>query len=259
MIKYAANAFLATKISFINEIADLCEHLGADVTGVIAGAGADRRIGTASFNAGLGFGGSCFPKDVSSLIDVAQRCGAPSRLLPTVLQINRARVERVLDNMVAAVGSVAGKRIGVLGLSFKANTDDVRESPALTMIGRLLESRVEVVAHDPVAIPGARRILGETVEFVDDCYKATNDADAVLIATDWNEYRHLDFAMIKKLMRGSVLVDARNLCDPARVAAAGLHYIGVGRSSRATPALTPRLAVVSADPAKSTAVSLQAG
>ncbi|HEY9085689.1 MAG TPA: UDP-glucose/GDP-mannose dehydrogenase family protein [Candidatus Tyrphobacter sp.] len=234
MIKYAANAFLATKISFINEIADLCEELGADVTGVIAGAGADSRIGMASFNAGLGFGGSCFPKDVSSLMDVAKRSNVPMQLLPAVLQVNRRRVDRVLGNLSAAIGSVAGKRVAVFGLAFKANTDDVRESPALTLIERLLQRGATVAAHDPIAIPGARRVLGDAVEFIDDCYRAANDADALLIATDWAEYRELDFATIKKLMRGSVVVDARNVCDPARVAAAGLQYIGVGHSSRAT-------------------------
>ncbi len=232
MIKYAANAFLATKISFANEMADLCEQVGADVTGVIAGAGADKRIGTASFNAGLGFGGSCFPKDVCALIEVAQRSGAPSRLLPAVLAINRARVERIIENLSAAVGDLRGKRIGVLGLAFKANTDDVRESPAIALITDLVRRGARVAAHDPVAMAGARRMLPQDVALVDDCYAAANDADAMLVATDWELYRRLDWRIVKKLMRGSVIVDGRNLCDPDRIAAAGLHYIGVGRLRR---------------------------
>jgi UDPglucose 6-dehydrogenase len=238
MIKYTANAFLATKISFINEIADLCERLGADVTAVAAGAAADRRIGSAAFNAGLGFGGSCFPKDVSSLIDVAARCGAPSRLLPAVLAINRDRVERVVQNLIAATGDLRGARVGVLGLAFKGDTDDVRESPALAAIERLLCAGATVIAHDPVAVANARRALGERVTFAEDPYEAANGADALLIATDWAPYRALDFAVVKKRMRGAVVVDARNVCDPAVVSAAGLRYVGVGRARRATPPRT---------------------
>lgn len=259
MIKYAANAFLATKISFINEIADLCERLGADVTGVIAGAGADRRIGTASFNAGLGFGGSCFPKDVSALVDAAQMCGAPSQLLPAVLEVNRKRVDRVLANLRATLGGLADRRIAVLGLSFKPSTDDVRESPAMTLIEGLLACGATVTAHDPVAIPAARNVLSDRVRLVEDSYEAANDADAVLVATEWEHYKHLDFAVLKKLMRGDVVMDARNMFSPAVVNAAGLRYLGVGRTAPNAPAPADVRPAVTSAPAVGSALSLEVG
>ncbi len=250
MIKYASNAFLATKISFINEIADLCERIGADVTGVVRGAGADHRIGTASFNAGLGFGGSCFPKDVCALIDTAQNRGLSLRLLPTVLEVNRGRVESVVGNLRRALGGLSGRRIAVLGLAFKPKTDDVRESPALALIAQLLERGAVVSAHDPVAVKAARRILGERVEFCADAYDAADGADAVLVATEWEEYARLDFSSLKQRMSGDLFVDARNMCDASAITAVGLRYIGVGRAAaRAVHPLPSRAAALSADPA----------
>lgn len=237
MIKYTANAFLAMKISFINEIANVCELVGADVQDVVAGAGSDRRIGAAFMHPGLGFGGSCFPKDVSALVRIAHNSGAPSEILPAVLSVNSRQVERIFQKLDRAIDSVKGKTVGLLGLAFKPNTDDVRESPAVALAARIIEAGGFVVAHDPVAIETARAVLPDGVRFVEDCYEATNDADAVVIATDWNEYKQLDFAILRKLMVGKVIVDARNMYEPDRVAGCGLEYVGVGRrAGRSSPA-----------------------
>lgn len=250
MIKYASNAFLATKISFINEIADLCERVGADVTGVIRGAGADRRIGTASFNAGLGFGGSCFPKDVSALIESAQSRGLALRLLPAVLEINRGRIESVVNTLRRALGGIGGRRVAVLGLAFKPKTDDVRESPALALIAQLLERGAIVSAHDPVAVQAAGKVLGERVRLCTDAYAAAEDVDAVLIATEWEEYARLDFSLLKQRMSGDLVIDARNACDALAIVGAGLRYIGVGRvTPRAVHPLPSRAPALTTDSA----------
>lgn len=231
MIKYTANAFLATKISFINEVANLCERVGADVKDVVAGAGSDRRIGTAFMNPGLGFGGSCFPKDVSALARIAESSGAKSVLLPAVLEINAAQIDRAFEKLSTMLGGVQGKRIGLLGLAFKPNTDDVRESPAIALGCKLSSAGAQIVCHDPVAIDNSRPALPGAA-FVTDCYEAANDADAVVVATDWNEYKQLDFSILKKIMKGDVVMDARNLYDPDDVTNQGLRYSGVGRSHR---------------------------
>lgn len=233
MIKYTANAFLATKISFINEIANLCERVGADVKDVVQGAGSDRRIGTAFMNPGLGFGGSCFPKDVSALYHIAEKWGIPSEILPAVMNVNKRQIDHVFQKLNATLKGVDGKIIGLLGLAFKPNTDDIRESPAIALAQRLCAEGATVIAHDPVAIPNAQTALGNNVKFVEDCYEATNDVDAVIVATDWNEYKQMDFAIVRKLMAGRTIVDARNLYDPERVVANGLEYIGIGRAHRA--------------------------
>ncbi len=235
IIKYTANAFLATKISFINEIANLCERVGADVKDVVAGAGSDRRIGTAFMNPGLGFGGSCFPKDISALNRIAEKCGLNSEILPAVMAVNRQQVDRVFEKLQAALGGVSGKAVGLLGLAFKPNTDDVRESPAITLATRILLAGGRLVAHDPVAIHNAKDVLPPDVRFVEDCYEAINDADAVVVATDWNEYKQIDFAIVRKLMVGTTIVDARNIYDPQLVSSYGLEYIGVGRAARKAP------------------------
>lgn len=229
MIKYTANSFLATKISFINEIAHICDEVGADVTSVVLGAGTDKRIGTAFMNPGLGFGGSCFPKDVLALIKIAHRYDLTPKILDSVLDVNRQQIHHVCRRIEQQLGGIKGRHIGLLGLSFKPNTDDVRESPAIALAQALLELGAEITAHDPVAIQPARRILRDSVTYVDTSYEATNDADAVVVATDWNEYKNLDLAIIRKLMHGTTLVDARNLYDPEKVRGAGLHYIGIGR------------------------------
>lgn len=229
MIKYTANAFLATKVSFINEIANLCEEVGADVKDVVAGAGSDKRIGTAFMNPGLGFGGSCFPKDVTALVRIAERYGTGSMILPAILEVNRLQLDRILGKIETALGGIQGKLIGVLGLAFKPNTDDIRESPAIELVRRIVAKGGSVVAHDPVAVPNARKVLADGVRFVDDCYEAANDADAIIVATDWNEYKQMDFCVVKKLMNGVTVVDARNIYDPERVVSSGLKYLGVGR------------------------------
>jgi UDPglucose 6-dehydrogenase len=232
MIKYTANAFLATKISFINLIANICDEVGADIKDVVAGAGGDRRIGTAFFQAGLGFGGSCFPKDVMALARIAEASSVDPLILAQVLEINEKQVTRVVARLRERLGTLEGKRIGVFGLAFKANTDDIRESPAVRLVAQLLEAGAQMRVHDPVARETARATLGDGVTYVKSSYEAVDDADAIVVATDWNEYKQIDFAIVKKLMRGRIVYDARNIYDPERVTAMGLEYIGVGRGAR---------------------------
>jgi UDPglucose 6-dehydrogenase len=231
MIKYTANAFLATKISFINEIAHICDEVGADVTRVVVGAGSDKRIGTAFMNAGLGFGGSCFPKDVLALIKIAHRYDVAPKILDSVLDVNRQQVHRVCRRVEQHLGGIEGRQIGLLGLAFKPNTDDVRESPAIALAQALLELGARITAHDPVAIHTAKKVLGDTVTYVERAYEVTHNADATIIATDWNEYKNLDLEIVRKLMKGTLFLDARNIHDPEKVREAGLHYAGVGRGA----------------------------
>jgi UDPglucose 6-dehydrogenase len=231
MIKYTANAFLATKISFINEIAHICDEVGADVTQVVVGAGSDKRIGAAFMNAGLGFGGSCFPKDVQALIKIAHRYDVTPAILDAVLDVNRQQIQRVCRRVEQRLKSIRGRKIGLLGLAFKPNTDDVRESPAIALAQALIEAGARVTAHDPVAIHTAKRLLGDSVTYVDRAYEATHEADAVIIATDWNEYKNLDLQIVRKLMAGTLFVDARNIYDSSLVLDAGLDYVGVGRGA----------------------------
>jgi UDPglucose 6-dehydrogenase len=232
MIKYTANSFLATKISFINEIASVCEELGIDVTDVVAGAGADKRIGKAFFSAGLGFGGSCLPKDLHAMSGIAKSHGIEVRILQAVQAVNESQITRMCDRLSAVLNGLEGRRIGVLGLSFKPNTDDVRDSPAIALIGMLLERGATVAAHDPAAVENAREVLDNRVVLLSDCYEASNDADAIVIATDWNEYKQIDLAVLAKLMAGNIFCDGRNLYDPSKVTDAGFVYLGVGRQRR---------------------------
>ena len=236
MIKYTANAFLAAKISFINEIAAVCERVGADVTDVVTGVGADRRIGKAFLNAGLGFGGSCFPKDVRALCGIAAANGTPTPLLEAVLDVNAAQIDRVGARIGAALGGLEGRRVALLGLAFKPETDDVRESPAIKLAEHLLGAGATIVAHDPVALETGRRELGDRVSYADDPYEAADGADALVIATDWNEYKQLDFGLISAKMRGTAVFDTRNVCDRREVEARGLGYFGVGRPAGGSPA-----------------------
>ena len=231
MIKYAANAFLATRISFINEIAKICERVDVDVKDVVAGLGADHRIGATYLNPGLGFGGSCLPKDVLGLCADAKRHGLELQLLSAVLEVNRSQIDQALALVTAALGSIAKKRIALLGLAFKPNTDDVRESPAIALASRLLAGGAIVQAHDPVANRAAAELLKGDITFFETCYQATNDAEAVIVATDWNEYKQLDFSMLRKLMAGRHLIDTRGLYEPAKVTAEGLVLLGIGRPS----------------------------
>jgi UDPglucose 6-dehydrogenase len=234
MIKYTANSFLAARVSFINEIAEICEQVGADVSDVVAGAGADRRIGTSFMSPGLGFGGSCFPKDLRALRRIAQMHGVPTAMIDAVLEVNTQQIARIAARVrSAAGGSLAGRTVALLGLAFKPQTDDVRESPALVLARALVEEGAHVVAHDPVAVEGARAALGTSVAYVADEYDAAQDADVLVIATDWNEYKQLDFGVIRARMRGDAVCDARNACDPRDVEEHGLRYFGVGRAASA--------------------------
>lgn len=229
MIKYASNAFLATKISFINEIANICEALGADVKEVAVGMGYDPRIGPHFLEAGLGFGGSCFPKDVQALAYAAEVMGRHPQLLRTVLEINQDRrymaVQRVKEMLG---GSLRGYIVGLLGLAFKPNTDDMREAPSIDIARYLLEEGAQVRAYDPVAMDNARRLLPELAYFPDP-YSLAQGADALIVVTDWNEFKHLDMARIKELMRRPVLYDGRNIYDPKIMFELGFIYRGVGR------------------------------
>ncbi len=229
LTKYAANAFLATKISFINEIADLCEAVDADVQDVARGIGLDNRIGAKFLHAGPGYGGSCFPKDTVALLQTAQGAGVAQQIVSTVVKVNDERKAAMADRVEQALGgSLADKRIGVLGLAFKPNTDDMREAPSIPLIQGLQAKGASVVAYDPVAAEQAAASLSD-VEFTDDPYDAAEDADAVVIVTEWDEFRALDLATLAQAMRGRTLVDLRNVYDRHEAERAGLDYYGVGR------------------------------
>jgi UDPglucose 6-dehydrogenase len=229
--KYAANAMLATRISFMNEIANLCERVGANVDLVRKGIGSDSRIGAAFLFPGPGYGGSCFPKDVKALVRTSQACGAPLAVLEAVEHANDRQKRRLFEKLQETLGpGLRGARIAVWGLAFKPQTDDMRESPALTLIAQLLEAGASVVAHDPVAIPEARRRLGDRVEFAETNYSALERADALVIVTDWNEYRHPDLKRIKATLKRPLVVDGRNLYDPAKMRSLGFTYLSIGRS-----------------------------
>jgi UDPglucose 6-dehydrogenase len=232
MIKYVANAFLATKISFANEIAVICAAVGTDVTDVLAGAGADSRIGTEHFRAGLGFGGSCLPKDVRALQKIAAKAGAGTPLLAAAIGINAGQIERVGARIAELIDGLAGKRIGVLGLAFKAGTDDVRESPAIALAELLLRSGATVAVHDPVAADNARAVLADRVSYAptNDYLAVADGADALVLATEWETYRELDLPRLRTAMRHPLLVDARNVYDKRRIAGAGIRYEGIGRA-----------------------------
>ncbi|MGI9952912.1 UDP-glucose/GDP-mannose dehydrogenase family protein [Moorellaceae bacterium AZ2] len=230
MIKYASNAFLALKISFINEIAGLCERVGADVTEVARGMGLDPRIGSRFLAAGLGWGGSCFPKDTAALLAMGEEHGYAMPIVAACREVNFRQRYRVVEKLQEALKGVRGRVVGVLGLAFKPGTDDVRESPALEVVRILAERGAHVRAHDPVALDKARRALeGLEVEFFEDPYALASGAEALVLATDWPEYRHLDLARLAGMMRTPVLVDGRNLFDPEEVRRAGWTYMGVGR------------------------------
>jgi UDPglucose 6-dehydrogenase len=230
MIKYASNAFLATRISFINEIANMCEEMGADVREVARGMGQDKRIGHAFLDAGLGWGGSCFPKDVKALVHMAVLQGTHPQLLQAVIEINRNQRRRVVFRLRRALNGLNEKVIGVLGLSFKPNTDDIREAPALEVIHLLENEGATVKAYDPQAMIAASKVLNR-VKLCDNPYLVAEGADALILATEWNEFKQLDFARIFQLMRKPVIMDARNLWDPDRMRSLGFKYFGVGRGN----------------------------
>lgn len=230
MIKYAANAFLAVKISFINEIAGLCDKVGADVTEVARGIGLDSRIGSRFLSAGLGWGGSCFPKDTAALVAVASEYNYSLPIVQAAREVNFRQRLLILEKLQSALKVLRGRTIGVLGLAFKPNTDDVRESPALEIIHLLAERGAHIQAHDPVAIPKAREAVKDIeVEFKDNPYQVADGADAIVVATEWDEYRTLDLRELSRRMHTPILVDGRNIYRPEEVKAAGLLYMGVGR------------------------------
>jgi UDPglucose 6-dehydrogenase len=228
MIKLAANAFLATKISFINEIANVCEETGADVLEVARGMGLDRRIGTHFLKPGIGFGGSCFPKDVSALKQLAGNSGYHFQLLTAVIEVNELQKRRVVGKLQKHLGSLVGKRIALLGLAFKSNTDDMREASSLVLSARLQADGAKVRAYDPVAEEQARKLMGG-VEFADDALDAVAGADACVIVTEWPEFAELDWQEMAGRMSGNLVIDGRNFVDPDAVRAAGFIYEGIGR------------------------------
>jgi UDPglucose 6-dehydrogenase len=236
LIKYAANTFLAAKITFINEVADLCEKVGADVHDVAKGIGLDGRIGKKFLHPGPGYGGSCFPKDTLALVKTAQDYGSPLRIIETVVDINDKRKKAMAQRVVAACGgSVKGKTVAVLGLTFKPNTDDMRDSPSLDILPALQEAGAKIVAYDPEGMHEAKAML-PGVELAKDAYSAMEGADCALIITEWNEFRALQLDRVKKLLKKPVIVDLRNCYAPADMKAAGFEYTSIGRPATATGA-----------------------
>jgi UDPglucose 6-dehydrogenase len=228
LTKYAANAFLATKISFINEIASMCESIGCDVHDVARAIGMDRRIGNKFLHAGPGFGGSCFPKDTQALASVARQFGRDSLIVDAVIEVNRKQRQAMVPKIEKLVGELKGKTIAILGLAFKPETDDMREAPAIDIIKGLLERGAAVVAYDPVAMGEAAKVLPE-VKFVEDEYAAVAGAEALVFVTEWNQFRALDMKRIHDLMKSPRIADLRNIYQPEDMRELGFEYVGVGR------------------------------
>ncbi len=231
MTKYAANAMLATRISFMNEIANLCEKVGANVDLVRRGIGSDSRIGSSFLFPGPGYGGSCFPKDVQALLRTSEEMRAPMLVLRAVEDANDRQKTRLFEKLRDALGDVKGKRIAVWGLAFKAQTDDMRESPSLTLIDALLKAGASVTAHDPAAMHEAERRLGSRIQYGKTNYDTLDGADALVVVTDWNEYRFPDFVKIRAALKQPVLIDGRNLYDPAKMLQLGFTYRSIGRGA----------------------------
>ena len=230
LIKYAANAFLATKISFINEISALCEVVNADVHAVARGMGLDGRIGRKFLHPGPGYGGSCFPKDTRALVRIAQENNVTSRIVEAVIEVNEAQKARMIDKIRTALGgSENGKTLAVLGLAFKPETDDMRDAPALSILPELIDNGARIHAHDPHAMPEAKTLLPESVLYFDEVYAALAGADAAVLMTEWNAYRGMDLDRVKKTMRGNVFIDLRNVYEPELMRGAGFDYVCVGR------------------------------
>jgi UDPglucose 6-dehydrogenase len=245
LIKHASNAFLAMKISFINAVASVCEAVGADVKQVCQGIGSDSRIGTRFFNPGIGYGGSCFPKDLKAFRAVARECGYEFRLLDEVMRINDDQRERFLRKVRGALWTLRGKRLAVLGLAFKGGTDDIRESPAIFLVETLLQEGCQIAAYDPAAQQRAKEILGSSITFATDAYHAASGADALLILTEWDEFANLDLKRMHGLLKYPIVIDGRNLYDAAIMAEHGFTYYSVGR-----PAVIPEHTPVAATPAR---------
>jgi UDPglucose 6-dehydrogenase len=232
LIKYASNAFLATKISFINEIANICENVGADVQVVSYAMGLDRRIGPKFLHAGAGYGGSCFPKDTKALVHIAEEAGAAARIVSAAVGVNQEQKERMVAKVLKAVGGDAsGKTVGLLGLAFKPNTDDMRYAVSIVLAEGLSARGASIRAFDPVAMDNARELM-PFIDYVADAYAVAEGADALVIVTEWNEFRQLDFDRLKKLMRTPVVIDCRNVYDPKVLERCGFSYVGVGHGVR---------------------------
>jgi UDPglucose 6-dehydrogenase len=229
VIKYASNAFLATKISFINAIANVCEAAGADVTQVMKGMGLDGRIGGAFLQAGLGYGGSCFPKDVDSLIHTAGRLGYDFKLLKAVVDINRDRATRLVEMVRKVLGPLDEKVVAILGLAFKPNTDDMREAKSVEVIAQLHAAGATIRAYDPVAVDNARPMMPAEVTYLDSPYAAAQDADAVVLVTEWNEFKYLNLERLRGVLRRRVIFDGRNVWEPERMRRLGFEYYSIGR------------------------------
>ena len=238
LIKYAANAFLATKITFINEIADLCERVGADVQDIARGIGLDGRIGRKFLHVGPGFGGSCFPKDCEALVRTAREAAAPLAIVETVVAVNQARKRQMADKIAAACGGeLAGKSLAVLGLTFKPNTDDMRDAPSLEILPRLAAAGARIRAFDPEGMDEAKKLMTELV-YCQDAYQTMEGADALVLLTEWNEFRGLDLGRARDLLASPLVIDLRNIYQPHEMAAAGLSYVSIGRpAQRARPEL----------------------
>jgi UDPglucose 6-dehydrogenase len=232
MIKYASNGFLATKITFVNEIAELCERVGADVEVVARGMGLDNRINPKFLHPGPGYGGSCFPKDTAAVAQIAEQHGMRFEIIDAVLAANERVRRRMVPKIEAALGGLAGKTVALLGLAFKGDTDDMRESPTIPIVEGLVAAGARVRAYDPAAMEQARQVL-PPIEYCPDPYAAAAGSDALVIATEWNQFRALELERLRELLRQPLLVDLRNLYEPERVAAAGFRYVSVGRAEAA--------------------------
>jgi len=228
LIKYASNAFLATKISFINEIANICDHSDADVHHVAKGMGLDRRIGPKFLHAGPGYGGSCFPKDTSSLVDVAKKAGYQMKLIPAVMEVNARQHQIAFEKIRDRIGDLRGIAIGILGLSFKPNTDDMRDAPSIPILKRLTAEGARVKAFDPAAMDNAKKIMPD-IEYCRDAYDTAKEVDALVFMTEWNQFRKLNLSRIKKQMKGKLIVDLRNIYERNQIEENGFDYIAMGR------------------------------
>ncbi len=229
LIKHASNSFLAMKISFINSIANICDKLGTDVNEVARGIGLDKRIGDKFLNAGIGFGGFCFPKDLSAFIRIAEKAGYDFGILKEVESVNLDQKKMVLKKIEEMLWNLPGKTVGILGLAFKPNTDDIRYSPPLDIIELLKKEGVNVKAYDPAAMERTKEVFKKSVKFCKNPYEVAKDSDCLVIATEWNEFKELDFSKIKKLMRQPNIIDGRNIYDPAEMKKLGFKYTGIGR------------------------------
>ena len=234
LIKYASNAFLATKVSFINEVANICERVGADVRMVAKGMGLDNRIGSKFLHAGPGYGGSCFPKDTMAITKIARSHGYVFKIVESVIEVNREQRERMIDKIKGLTGELKGARIGILGLTFKPNTDDIRESPAMDIAEKLLAEGVSIKAYDPAGMENARKAMPETVQFCNDAYEVAEGCDALVILTEWNPFRKLDLGRLKSLLKAPRIIDLRNIYDPEVMKKMGFEYVCVGRGETKT-------------------------